>query len=146
MLGEILTHLHNWFVAYVIKDAFVISNGQLVMTADLNIKEGQYYRIMGSVFNDGLHKHPETDLHDEVFKGEIWLLAVPPALVALSEEIAKWQADNAAILASPYTSESFGGYSYSKPTASGASGDTGALTWQNQFRTRLNPYRKMPLC
>jgi hypothetical protein len=43
---------------------------------------------------------------------------------------------------SPFTSESFGGYSYSKGGGSDASGK-GQNTWQGAFKARLNAYRRM---
>ena len=45
-------------------------------------------------------------------------------------------------LASPYQSESFGGYSYTK--ASAGSSDSGeGITWQKKFKSQLNQWRKI---
>ena len=49
-------------------------------------------------------------------------------------------ADSAAM--SPYMSESFGGYSYSKGASNTASGGS-VVTWQDAFKTRLAPWRKI---
>ena len=104
------------------------------------LQNGQYFRIVGSVLNDGVYKYPVTDLTDEIFDGAIWAMRLPPAFIALASEIEQWQTANADAINSPYQSESFGGYSYSKRT--GADGDGGALTWQTQFKSRLNRWRR----
>ena len=44
---------------------------------------------------------------------------------------------------SPFTSESFGGYSYSKSSGSGGNGEAQALSWQRQFQSSLNKWRKI---
>lgn len=141
MLEKVLTHLKNWFVVprgvhagiYTIKDS----------TLELPfLQHGQYYRICGSVFNDGLHKYGDIEdkLQNETFSGTVWALAIPKAVVELSTTIEEWQTKNGETLASPYTSESFGGYSYTKATDA----VTGAVaTWETVFRSQLNPYRKM---
>ena len=78
---------------------------------------------------------------DEEFKGAIWILAVPKAVVELAEEISAWQKQYGTVVSSPYTSESFGGYSYSK--SGGSTKSEGVNGWQNVFRLRLNSYRKL---
>ena len=90
-----------------------------------------------SVFNDGLHQYPVADLTDETFTGSVWALAVPKAVIELAEEIDAWQTKNGD--PGPFTSESFGGYSYSKATnASGM-----AVGWQDVFKSRLNDWRRI---
>jgi hypothetical protein len=77
-------------------------------------------------------------LTDEVFEGAVWAMAVPPTLIALAAEIKAYN-DSDAGKASPYTSESFGGYSYTKATdANGA-----PIGWQKAFASRLNKWRKL---
>ena len=105
--------------------------------------DGQYFKISGSLFSDGVYKYPASDLLDEEFSGEVWALAVPSAVVSLSQEIDDWVTVNDAILKSPYTSESFGGYSYSKPAAGGGSGGSGGVTWESVFADRLREWRKV---
>lgn len=136
MLEAILYHIHNWFVVPggVHKGEFTIENGTMNPP---NVRDNQYYRIVGSVFNDGLHRHPDTNMVDEVFTGEVWAMAVPPSVVALSSDIEAWctQHPNSA-----YTSESFGGYSYSR----GTDPRTGTpMSWEGVFRSRLNAWRKL---
>jgi hypothetical protein len=65
-------------------------------------------------------------------------MAVPKAVIELANDIEKWVNDYSNVN-SPYQSESFGGYSYSK--ASGTNG--GAITWQDAFSKRLNMYRRI---
>lgn len=105
------------------------------------IKPNQYFRIVGSIFNDGVYCFKEgLELDDETFDGAIWLMAVPKSVLALEKEIEDWQAKYGDALQSPYQSESFGGYSYSK--ASGKNGG-GAVSWQDAFASKLNLYRRI---
>lgn len=120
--------------------AFEISGGKIV-DSDFTeaIQEGQYFRIVGSVFNDGIYKNTnDLELTDELFVGAVWLMAIPKEVVALSDEIDEWISKNANVINSPYQSESFGGYSYSKATST-----DGGLTWQSFFANRLNKWRKI---
>ncbi len=96
------------------------------------------------MFNDGVHRYndPTDALIDESFTGAVWAMAVPPAVIALAADIEAWNEKNAEALASPYTSESFGGYSYTKATTGGV-GTNGAFTWRDQFATSLNKWRRL---
>ena len=138
MLTEICTHLHNFFVRSEedkhYQKAITIKNG--VLTPSFDIKKNQYYRIIGSTFNDGVHLFGDaTDvLTDETFDGSVWLMAVPKSFLDLVSEIEEYQAKYGKV--TPYTSESFGGYSYSKSESTAAS-------WQHAFSTRLNAWRKI---
>lgn len=135
MLEDILRQLKNWFVVEIHDGDFTIDRGELALPF---LREGQYFRIFGSTFNDGLHQYPAV-LADETFNGTIWALAVPSAVLALADEVAAWQEKHGAAAMSPLQSESFGGYSYTRAT--GSSGST--LTWQDVFRKRLNAWRKI---
>lgn len=141
MIDEICTELKNWFAADGDKHfgTFTISDGHIAPSDYL--QNGQYYRIIGSVFNDGVHRFgDDTDvLTPETFNGAVWAMRLPYAVVQLSAEIKNWKEKYSEILAKPYTSESFDGYSYSRAT--GASG--GGITWQENFCTRLNKWRKI---
>ena len=139
MLTEICAELRNWFVVPngVHIGTYTISGGSI---APLDfLQEGQYFRIIGSVFNDGVYQYPVTTLTDEVFEGTVWAMAVPPTLIALSAEIEAYN-DSDAGKPSPYASESFGGYSYTKFT-DGNGGD--GSRWQKAFASRLNKWRKI---
>lgn len=139
MLEQVLMNIRNWFTVDrgIHSGSFTIKDGGITLPF---LADGQYFCICGSVFNDGLHRYPATDLVDEEFSGAIWELAIPPAVVDLADEIGAWQEKNGEASASPYQSESFGGYSYSKATDS-ASG--GAVTWQSVFKRRLSAWRKI---
>lgn len=139
MLEQLLTYLGNWFALRVWRGSFTVSGGELV--EDVGLQDSQWFRIRGSVFNDGLHQFPAGDLVDEGFEGQVWALAVPAAVVELAERIEAWQEAYGDAAASPYQSESFGGYSYSK----GGSGESGAATstWQAAFAAELRRWRKL---
>lgn len=136
MLEQILDYINNYFEKEKKSGTFEIQSG--LLNADF-LQDGQYYRITGSVFNDGIHKYPDNDLDDEIFTGDVWAMAVPRSVVALSVEIEDWVSQHADVLNSPYQSESFGGYSYSK--GSGKNGS--ALGWKDVFGSRLNRWRKI---
>lgn len=144
MLSSVCQELKNWFDRDQpkIKGIFEISNGRIIKPEFIQvIQNNQYFRIIGSVFNDGVYQYtPELELTDEIFTGAIWLMAVPKEVIDLSNEIDTWVETNRDVINSPYQSESFGGYSYSKAT-SGANG--GNVSWQSTFASQLNRWRKI---
>ena len=136
MLTELCAELRNYFNrdADIHCGEFQISGGSI---APLDfLQDGQYFRIVGSVFNDGVHKYPASDLTDEAFCGAVWAMSLPPDLIALSAKIQEYCEQNAD---SNFVSESFGGYSYAKATSS----DGSIATWRDVFRKDLNRYRKL---
>ena len=145
MITEVCLYLKNWFnkTMPMLYGDFRIDNGVLIPENGVEeIQNGQYYRIIGSVFNDGVYKHGSESLKDESFNGSVWLMAVPPDVETLVSDIEAWQAkygtadsDNM----SPFNSESFGGYSYSK----GSGNSSSVPTWQSVFADRLGRYRKI---
>ncbi len=140
MLEQVLSYLNNWFIVRggVHHGTFVIENNGIVLPF---LVDGQYFRVMGSVFNDGLYKYGDAlSLKDETFDGTVWALAVPKAVMALSEEIAAWEEKNGDASMGPYSSESKADYSYSKAVDAKTGG---AVTWEIAFRSRLAPYRKL---
>lgn len=149
MLTEVLQYLHNYFDKDQAKfyGKFEISDGEIFSynDGDLEMKEGQCFRVIGSLLNDGVYQYPSEELKDETFDGAIWFCAVPPAVIALSKDISDWQTKfgNATGEAmSPFQSESFGGYSYSKGGSVDVAG--GNAGWQGVFAYRLKPWRKLP--
>lgn len=140
MLEQVLDYIHNYFVKEEYRGEFKIEGGALLVDFLL---DGQYFKIEGSVLNDGVYQHPADNLSDEVFKGKVISMAVPRALLDLTEEIQGWIDKFGEASSSPYQSESFGGYSYSKGNISGNNGKSGMVTWQSVFGTRLNAYRKI---
>ena len=139
MLEQVLMLLKNWFLVPggIHEGTYTIEDGGIALPFLAN---GQYFRICGSVFNDGLHQYPASDLKAETFEGAVWAMAVPQAVIDLATEIEAWQKKNGDASVSPYQSESFGGYSYSKAIDSALGG---AVTWQSAFRSRLNAWRKL---
>ena len=139
MLEQVLMNIRRWFPVEggVHSGTFTIEGGGITLPF---LMTNQYFRIVGSVFNDGLHQYPAFDLTDETFTGSVWALAVPKAVIDLADEIQKWQEKNADALSSPYQSESFGGYSYSKATDAETGG---SVTWQSAFKQQLSAWRKI---
>lgn len=139
-LTELCACLRNWFVR---SDAdrrvgtFEVVGGCIDLPW---LADGQYFRILGSVFNDGVHQYPAVGLTDEVFDGAVWAMAVPPDVVSLADEITAWEKKYADVVQSPYKSESFGGYTYTKADSSAAEG---GLSWTTVFKGRLRPWRKL---
>ena len=101
-----------------------------------DVREGQYVRIFGSLFNDGVRKYPLTELTDETFTGCVIPLAIPRVILTLAEEIETWSEKNQP---TAFTSESFGGYTYSKATKANGT----AAGWREVFADDLKPYKKM---
>lgn len=139
MLEQILRHLRNWFVVDggVHVGTFTVEEGGISLPF---LQNGQYFRVVGSVFNDGVYQYPATNLATERFYGAVWALAIPKTVIDLCEEIEAWQEKNGEAVAGPYQSESFGGYSYTKKSGD----ESGAVTsWQSAYRERLNQWRKL---
>lgn len=149
MLGEICASIKNYFTYP--EDRHIgdwsIASGEispaLVIPTD-------YIRIVGSRLNDGVHKRNKQggfDLVDEDFHGAIWIMSPPADFLTLAEEIAAWQDKNGGIdsaAMSPFNSESFGGYSYSKSVGNASGGSSsGGANWQAAFASRLNIYRRI---
>jgi len=141
MLEQILDYIHNYFIREVYRGTFVIENGSLSEVDFL--LDGQYFKIRGSVLNDGVYQYPVHDLADEEFTGEIWAMSVPPAVVSLCSEIEGWMEKYGDVVNSPYASESFGGYSRTIARGSSNSNNGTVLTWQSAFAARLNAWRKI---
>ena len=138
MLTELCAEIRNYFLVPggIHRGTFTISGGEL---APLDfLKEGQYFRIVGSTLNDGVYQYPAVGLADESFAGAVWAMAVPPAVIALADDIKAFCNSDAAKV-SQFKSESFAGYSYTKATD-----ENGAvLSWQSAFAKRLNHYRRI---
>ena len=146
MLSELCQELNNWFDRGQprLYGAFDIQDGKITDTDFTDvIQENQYFRIVGSIFNDGVYKMTEDlTLTDELFVGSVWLMAIPKEVVDLSNEIDAWVIKYGESVSSPYSSESFGGYSYTKASGSSSSGSS-SPSWQSTFATRLNKWRKI---
>ena len=140
MLEQICDFIHNYFIVDVIEGDFSIVNGSIEIDG---LQRGQYFKIEGSVFNNGIYQYPVEDLTDEEFHGRIGAMAVPPSFIALCSEIKEWQSKYGETVASPFTSENFGGYGYTKATGATANGSASPFSWKNAFASRLNHWRKI---
>ena len=135
-LTNLCAELRNYFETEKRFGTFTISGGSISPSNFL--QDGQYYRIVGSVFNDGVHRHPAHDLTDETFDGAVWAMAVPPAVVELLQKIQEFEAATANA-PTAYISESFGGYSYTKATDENGL----AVGWRSGVKSELNRWRKL---
>lgn len=140
-IEDICRELNNWFdVKRAIGDFEITENG--LTSFGLDVEVGQYYRIIGSIFNDGVYKvGEEATFVPEKFSGAVWAMAVPPAVIALCGEIDAYAEKYADQINSPFQSESFGGYSYTK--ASGYSSGSNPSDWRSVFAGQLNKWRKI---
>lgn len=152
MLGLICAEIRNFFTYDSDKHIgdFAIIDG--VITPSFDFKT-DYIRIIGSRKNDGVYKvsdildtekNPLTD--EGTFHGGIWEMSIPKDFLNLVAEISDWQTKYGNVNSeamSPFSSESFGGYSYMKST--GGSGEAGSdfPSWKKVFASRLNVFRKI---
>ena len=154
MLTEICQYLKNWFELDQMSGEVTITDGTITVVSDSllyggsvpTIQTGQYIHIEGSVFNNGVYQYGEDALTNETFEGTVWLMGIPQAVIDLDAEITAWRDKYESISSpamSPFNSESFKGYSYSKGTVSSGAGAESALGWQNVFGPRLAPWRKI---
>ena len=155
MLQEVLENIHNYFISQPNPGTYAIRDGMPSPIPPL--LDGQRIWITGSVLNDGVYTWHEdgirndddttaAGLRDETYAGTMCALAVPPQLLALSEEIRQWVEQNSDAMNSPFASESFNGYSYSLKTGGSGEGDSaGQLGWQNIYGRRLDRWRKICL-
>lgn len=144
-MTEICQYLHNYFDRNQGKfyGLFEIHDNTIesVNDGDMGLIEGQYFRIIGSRLNDGVYCLDDNlELKDESFDGCVWSMAVPPEVIRIAEEITSWKSKYGELAVSPYSSESFGGYSYSKANASSEGNPS---SWQSVFASQLSPWRKL---
>lgn len=143
MLTEVCAWLRNHFEREVYTEKVVISGGSLTGFDD-RLLNGQYFRIQGSVLNDGVHLFPSTDLSDETFDGTITSMAIPKAVVEIAKEMEEWKEKYGSVSSpamSPFQSESFGGYSYNRGSSS--KGDSSSDDMWSKYGSRLAPWRKL---
>ena len=153
MLQEVLVHIHNYFIKSPNPGTYTIADGAISLPF---LKEGQRFWLVGSDLNDGVYTYhsfgimndddtQEVGLRDETFAGTICALAVPPQLIALSEEISQWVEKYGEVSQSPYQSEDvIGVYSYTKKQGYAGDGNSNDIgTWQGVFKSRLNRWRRV---
>lgn len=149
MLDTICAEIRNYFTYDKDKHIgdFAIIGGVITPSFDIAT---DYIRIVGSHKNDGVHKRGTEgfSLVDEPeFHGAIWVMSPPAAFLLLVAEIDAWQAKYGSVNSeamSPFNSESFAGYSYTKGSRlSNSNSNGGYPTWQSIYASRLNPYRRI---
>ena len=132
MLYKVMRHLRNFFATTTYySGVFTVEGGKIEPPL---LTDGNYYLIEGSVKNDGVYKWP-VDLENEKFYGVITLLAPPKAFIETVDAIKEYESKHGH---SPYVSESFGGYTYSK-----AQGKNGPITWKEVFAEDLKVWRRI---
>lgn len=150
LMTEICSNIRNYFAPTSKRD-----NLSYIHHGDFTIKDGtisgvdfllpnQYFRITGSVLNDGVYRNSTDDLkslENETFCGAVWEMNVPKSFVALCEDIQKFNAkiDKLSLTDKGFSSESFDGYSYSLNSNAPAY----MLEWERRIRSNLNSYRRL---
>lgn len=148
MLAEICGYLNNYFDVKRYTGLITIASGVLSKDGkEIPMEAGQHFALFRRNFSLGVFVYGTDELDDKVFEGSVWIMDIPQVFLNLVSEIEAWQAkyggaDSAAM--SPYNSESFGGYSYTKGSSSQSSGGM-ASTWQSAYGPRLAQYRKVSL-
>lgn len=146
-MTELCAELRNYFDRGLPKyfGEAEIRNGSIDIDGKIDLAAGQYFRVAGSVFNDGVHQYPDYDMVDEVFRGSIWAMAVPSAVVALCEEMDKWEKTYAEEVSKPYSSETISGvYTYTKAQGGSVNGGSSpTVTAFDMFARKLNKWRKI---
>ena len=153
MLTQVCHFIHNYFEKERYEGEYTITGGAITLSF---LTVGQRFRIIGSSVNDGIYTYHAVNsiydddnskavtLTDETFDGVIVAMSVPREVIELVGEISAWVTANADALNSPYASESFGGYSYTKAQGSHNAGENNNVYgWQDLFGRRLNAYRKI---
>ena len=149
MLTEVCHEVNNYFRRESIRKNFSVEGEHLVGLPLDFLQTNQFFLIEGSVFNDGVHKYSgQLRLTNEKeFSGNVTALAIPQEFQDLVAEISEWVTkyggtDSAAL--SPFSSESFGGYSYSKSSGgSSTDGSADGANWKTTFASRLNKWRRV---
>lgn len=153
MLTEICAYLKNYFEYDRIIGNIHVSDGVLYCgDQQIGVKEGQYFALFREHFALGVYKYGTDTLEDrDEFRGAVWLMDVPSAVLRADEWAEEWNTTNGGATSeanSPFQSESFGGYSYSKGSVGNTSGGSaiGASVFdEKQFLSMIAPYRKVRL-
>lgn len=147
MLTEICNYLKNWFSNEKYIGYIRITDGTFYCNdTKINIADGQYFRVIGTIMSDGVYQYGTDTLSDEGFDGAVWLMRIPSDVIAIASDIAAWMEQYNGVDSqanSPFNSESFGGYSYSKSSGSAENGSNTIPAWAAVYGARLARYRKL---
>lgn len=139
-LADLCAELRNWFCWDEDKH-FGVSLSDI---SGLGIKENQYFRVMDSIFNDGVYKYPKDDFVSEDTKFTVWVMRVPSQVLDLLDAMNTWETKYTDSVEGPYQSESFDGYSRTLRSSGDSSGSAPrAWSWRDQFRSQLDQWRKV---
>lgn len=139
LLDEICGKIHNYFVQNIIVGDYTINtDGVNPLPKMVN---NQYFRVVGSVGCDGVYQYPtHMPRGDESFHGSIQTMRVPPPFIEMVNDIDNWCSEYQNEY-SPFISENLSGIGYSYTKATNADGTP--ITWETQFRKKLNRWRKI---
>lgn len=145
MLTEICQYLKNYFDYKRCIGDIEISDGVITCNgAEVELEDGQHFALFRDRFVLGVYKQGD-EIADKTFKGAVWLMDIPDAVLNADKWATEWLAKNGGADSennSSFQSESFGGYSYSK--GSNSAGKVGASIFDNaQFASMLAPFRKI---
>lgn len=146
MLTEICQYLHNYF-EYEKHFGLISIIGDVVFCdgEEIEMDEGQYFALFREKFAIGVYQYGD-ELTDKTFMGSVWLMDIPDAILKANQWAEQWMEKNGGVDSaanSPFQSESFGGYSYSKGNNSNGKAGVGIFD-QASFVGMLAPYRKLP--
>ena len=144
MLTEICAYLHNYFDYERHSGEISIVGGVISCNGnEIMLDKGQYFALFRERIPLGVFNEVPAD---KEFKGSVWLLDIPQAIIDADNWAKEWMQINGGVDSaanSAFQSESFGGYSYNK--GNNSSGKGGQSVFDNaQFNRMLAPYRKLP--
>ena len=147
MISQVCAEIRNYFTYDSDKHTgtFKVEGGVLVPFVEI---PAGYYAVFGSRKNNGVHKDTDVLKDEGEFDGSVWVMSVPDDFLALVGEIEDWQKKYGGVDSesmSPFSSESFGGYSYSKAAGSTSGGANAVTSWQGVYAARLNRWRRARL-
>ena len=144
MLNKVCRYLKNWFVKTYYIGAVTVSDGAVSVNGEpISMNEGDYFALVRTRYVYGVYQYGD-EIEDSTFDGAVWVMDVPPEILAILPDLTAWETANGAEspAASPYQSESFGGYSYNK--ANTGDGKVGASVFDvATFKAALDPFKKL---
>lgn len=149
VMEDVMRRLHNYFLSPrgttpTRQAEYVVRNGELTVSGNPLgdwLQPNQYYWVAGSVFSNGLHRFGDPDdlLADETFAGAVSALSIPPDFIRACRAIEAYDAKQEASGGERFISETFGGYTYRRPTTSTGTVQGGV----DVYADRLNRWRKV---
>lgn len=145
MLTRVCRYLKNWFVKESYPGNITVSDGKVYCNgSEIEMSEGQHFALVRTRYVYGAYSYGD-EIEDSEFEGAVWIMDVPQDVLDVVARMTEWETANGGVdsaAMSPYQSESFGGYSYSK--ASGSNGKVGSSVFDNaEFASVLRPFKKI---